>query len=414
MPEASADLRTPPGTGAAETLWRRRHRTTLEPVGRRWALAAVAALVAVSISAAAWQTNWKSLPYFHYDLSGSELYLSTSKAWHGHVVEPLTDFPLGLVPQWALAAQRAPQPLWLSTCTTKAQVAHFSFPFEAPGPAETASVVIASAAAGAPIDSVVVTVNGLEVARSDRFLRTRGYTEVKLDASDLKRFKHGGNTIAIRATKPALPKVVKACNTANDSTFDKRRVSVAVGLRATFEADMRAEPVSVFQGYKVVTTGERSRRVYLKATPGRTLVVNSNFKIRNAGPAASVGGIVIADFRGDTSLKLLVAGGEGTAIPLPGGQEPYGKCKIENQNPFRFVTVTCPYADFPPKKDIPLKMTWVVKVDQQLAANFSQRVATVDYRVGGVDDEGTLNANARLEIYFCGKFASEPGCKNAQ
>jgi hypothetical protein len=79
------------------------------------------------------------------------------------------------------------------------------------------------------------------------------------------------------------------------------------------------------------------------------VVVNSNFKIRNAGPAASVDGIVIADFRGDP----------------------------------------------------------------QLAANFSQRVVTIDYRVGGVDDEGTTNGMARLEVYFCGQFASEPRCKNA-
>jgi hypothetical protein len=39
---------------------------------------------------------------------------------------------------------------------------------------------------------------------------------------------------------------------------------------------------------------------------------------------------------------------------------------------------------------------------------------TVDYRVGGVDDEGTVNGMARLEIVFCGQFATDPGCKNAQ
>src|SRR5581483_5724918 len=382
--------------------------------GRRWPLVAVAVLVAASISSAASQTNWKSLPYFHYDLARSELYLSTNEAWHGHVVKPLTQFPLGLAPQWALAAKRAPQPLWLSTCTTKPQVAHFSFPFESPGPAETGSVVIASAAAGAPIDSVIVTVNGLEVARSDKYLKTRGYSEVKLDAKDLRRFKYGANTIAIRVSKPALPKGVKACNTANDAGFDRRHVGIAVGLRASFVADMRAEPISVFQGYKVVATAERARRVYVKAAPGKSVAVNSSFKIRNAGPAASVDGVVIADFKAAPSLKLFVAGGKGSPLPAPGGEAPYGECKIDNVNPFRYVTVTCPYTDFPPARDIPLKVTWVVRLDNPLASNFSQRVATVDYRVGGVDDDGTTNALARLEVYFCGQFASHPGCKNAQ
>lgn len=371
---------------------------------RAFLAAAAAFVLAAGVSAASPQVDWKALKYFHYDLSGSELYLSTDKGWHGRVVKPLVPFPLGLVPRWALDAKRAPQSLWVPTCTKARQVAVLSFPFQAPGPAKTGSVVIATAAASSPVETVSISVNGREVARNDSYLRTRGYSEVTLDAQDLKKFRYGSNTIVVRATKAALPKGVTTC----------KGVGVAVGLRATFLADVRAEPVAVFTGYKVVTTAERSRRVYIKAVPGKSVAVNSNLRVRNAGPAASVEGSMILDFRGDTSLRLLVAGGEGSPLPAPGGDPPFGTCTIDNPNPFRYFTVTCPYRDFPPNRDAILKVTWIVRVDDQLASNFSQRTVILDYRIGGIDDDRTVNGMARLELVFCGQFASDPGCAAAQ
>jgi hypothetical protein len=369
----------------------------------------LALALAVGVSSAAARVDWKSLKYFHYDLAGSELYLSTDKAWGGKVVQPLTSLPLGLVPRWALDAKRAPKTLWVPTCMRKAQTAVFSFPFSAPGPAETASVLIASAGLGTPaIDGVSVFVNGAEVARTDAYWRTRGYSEVTLDKSDLAALRYGANAIVVRATKPALPKVVKACNTANDTNFDKRRVGVAVGLRATFVADMQAQPAKVVEGFKVITVSAGTRRVYARATAGRSLAFNSNLTALNAGPAASVDGVAIVDLTAGSSLKMVVV--EKLGI----GGSAFGECTMNTQNLFHYVTVTCPYKDLAPKKTAVLKIPWVIKVSDSLAVNFSQDTAVLSWRVGGVDDEGTVNGMARLEIVLCGPNASDPGCKNAQ
>ena len=380
---------------------------------RRLALLGLLAFaLAAGVSSAAPQIDWASLKYVHFDLAGAELYVSTGKGWNGKVVKPLTEFPLGLVPRWALDAKRAPQALWLATCTPKRQTALFTFPFEAPGPADGGTLVIASAGLGTPaINSASVSVNGLEIGRTDSFWRTRGYTELKLDAADLKRFRYGANTIVVRASKPALPKGVK-CNTANDRSSDRRRVGVAVGVFATFAADVQTDPSTSFQTFKLVTVNDRTRRVYVKAEPNRSLVIKSNLKMRNAGPAASIDGKMIVDVTAGSSLRMLV--GSGGPVGEPSGPAPFGKCETVVQNPFHFATVTCPYRDFPPKREVLIKIPWILKVAENLAVNFSQDKATLSWRVGGIDDDGTVNGLATLEIVFCGRFASDPGCAGAQ
>lgn len=349
------------------------------------------------VSAAAPKVDWKRLRHVYYDLSRVEAFISTGPGWGGRVVKPLGGYQRGLTPDWAIERGLLPQPLWTAACGRKPQTVLFSDSFELPGPAKEGTLIVAYAGLGSlqAIDSATVSANGRELGRTKSLVS--GYAKIALDAADLRAFRYGSNSISVRATKPALPAGVTACNTANDNLTSKRRVGVAVGLHLTFAADMQTS--QSFRGPKQ----------FFKATPNRTVVIEGLLKVRNAGPAASVSGRFGVELLGAASLRSLTGVGA-TEVKAPA---PIGGCETEIRNPFMYIVVTCPYTDFPPGKSLVVKVPVVIRVVEDLAVNFSQATVKVSWGIGGIGDDGTVNGQAH-EIVFCGPQASDPGCQQAK
>src|ERR1044072_7726056 len=279
----------------------------------------LAALVGVLFSPAAAvgeEVDWSRLPYL-VDTQ-PKLILGTDATWSGAKVVNVGRFtPADAT--FGLTRSFARRYIWGSSCGRSVERRRFRKAVLGPGRPSGGPFNLGSAPArsGQPFESASMAVNGETVVRLPRGYgraarRFPGYRTGPLPRRVLDAFRHGSNSVEIRATKAELPRGQRC----NDSRLP-RYVGVLGDLSLDFQADVQVAPPQL--------PSELVRNV----TNGQAITIQGTIRITNAGPSTAL--------RGD--IQLSVSGdGSSTLVPLPLPGAPLHACEYV---PFALAVLKC-------------------------------------------------------------------------
>jgi len=286
---------------------------------RRIVLAALAGSLLAPAAAAA-QVDWSRLSYF-VDTQ-PKLILGTDATWSGAKVVNVGRFtPADAT--FGLTRSFKRRYIWGPSCGRSVERRRFTKTILVPGrpSSGTFNLGYGPALGGQPFESASMGVNGETVVRLPRgygkkAARFPGYRTGNLPRRVLDAFRHGSNTVEIRATKAKL-QAVQRCN---DRKLP-RYVGVLGDLTLDFQGDVKLAPPQL------------QHELIRNVTNGQSIPVGGVIQITNAGPSTALRGDIQLSVRGDGSSALV-------QLPLPG--PPFHACEYVPHAP---GVLKCEYRD---------------------------------------------------------------------
>ena len=277
-------------------------------------------LFAASTAAGAQQVDWSRLPYLVE--TQPKLILGTDATWSGARVVNVGRFtPADAT--FGLTRSFTRRYVWGSSCGRAVERRRFAKTILVPGRPSggTFSLGYGPARGGQPFERASMAVNGETVVRLPRGYgraarRFPGYRAGSLSRRVLDAFRHGANTVEIRATKARLPRGQR-CN--------DRRVPRFVGVLGDLSLDFHADVK--------VTPPQLPAEVVHNVTNGQAIPIQGVVRITNAGPSTALRGDVQLSVSGDGSSTLV-------QLPLPGA--PLHACEYV---PFAPGVLKCEYRE---------------------------------------------------------------------
>jgi hypothetical protein len=265
---------------------------------KRIVLAALAGVLLSPTAAVAQEVDWSRLPYL-VDTQ-PKLILGTDATWSGAKVVNVGRF-MPADATFGLTRSFTRRYIWGSSCGRSVERRRFTKTILVPGrpSAGTFNLGYGPARGGQPFESASMLVNGETVVRLPRGYgraarRFPGYRAGNLPRRVLDAFRHGANTVEIRATKAELGRGER-CN--------DRRLPRYVGVLGDLSLD--------FHGDVKITPPQLPAEVVHNVTNGQAIPIQGTIRITNAGPSTAL--------RGDIQLSI---GGDGSSalvqLPLPG------------------------------------------------------------------------------------------------
>lgn len=291
--------------------------------------------------------------------------------------------------------------VWAPTCSRGAQQVELTRQVDLPGPPSMVEFnlypeVFVGASSVPVFKSVELLVNGhtaLDVPGAS--LTRPNILQLKVPASANQWFRFGENTLDVRVTKGVSKTSSTACNRSPTTSL-----GVAFGLRGTSSADL-----SVSAGKAPVQ--------YVR---GSVYGFNGVFTVHNAGPSAAIGGT----FTFGAQLGFLNGVIDTTTHTIKAGA-PFGLCTATGGPDSGPLSVTCPFAVFPPGATATISLTTLVKIpaDQspagvyQIDAGWSIKSFTAGSTYSGTSDPNSANDTYSEFINLCGLQATDPKCPAA-
>lgn len=274
-------------------------------MAKRIVLGALAGVLLSAPTAVAEPVDWSRLPYLVDTFP--RLVLGTDATWSGAKVVDVGRFAPADAP-YGLTRSFPRRYVWGARCGAPLERRRFTKTIFVPGrpSSGTFNLGYGPAQGGQPFESASMAINGETVVRLPRGYgraarRFPGYRAGKLPRRVLDAFRHGANTVEIRATKAKLPRGQR-CN--------DRRLPRYVGVLGDLVLD--------FQGDVKITPPQLQHEVIRNVTNNQAIPVEGVIRITNTGPSTALRGDLELSISGDGSSALV-------PLPLPGA--PFHACE---------------------------------------------------------------------------------------
>lgn len=362
---------------------------------RRLPLLALGLALLAPPAAVADISDWKGLPYFHFD--EYELYAATDARWIGALKEVRPDSYRGT--DWSDGRGVARKAIWAKRCTKKKQVVRFTKVVDAPGQASAGEGALDFASGTHSITKVEVRLNGILI----HTVRRGGEGEFVLDPADLRAFRFGHNTFEVRATKKKGPK----CNAGRSSQL----TGVAVGVTATFRANLRIR--------------RGPDKEYARVSAGQSHSFITDIGSFSDGPATSLNGALAVKVTGDSGFDIVALLADGRAAP-------YGTCSVTKVDP-KLYEILCPFELWAPSLAAgEVRVQVGIQMNPNLSQNFDEATLRLSWSVLGGDVSfrfgepfttskadpnrltGLSDDRSQLDWVLCSENYSDPGCAGAE